>query len=624
MAISFSNIPSNIRTPLFYAEMDNSMANTATGSNKSLLIGQMLEDGQATANAPVLISSVNKAKELFGRGSQLALMVEAYRNQDTSGELWCVGQKVEGVAATGKIHISGETIKAGILSLYVNATKLGIVIPAQTSDEEIAKLVVASINSKKDLPIRAESQEEMIEASAAKLVGSALSSEDLSPLKIANASCKITIDGTAIEINDLDLSECEDFEAIATALQSKLDNRGTISFVDDHFEIISATTGTSSTVDYVTTASDIGDDTDIATLLKLSVDAKATQVLGKDSYQKGYIVICTAKGEGKYGDEIILNLNLRGYVNGEENLNGVEVTIDNMADGEGVVDLDEVFSHLGDETYTFVGIPDCDADNLDKCKNEFNDSTGRWSYARMQYGHVFTTMRRDDNELVTFGKLRNDQHVSIFGIEKANPEATWVLTAAITGREAQFISIDPARPTQTGQLNNIMATAIESRFNMQVRDTLLHNGIATLYVEGGYVRIERAITTYQVNSMGDEDNSYLDSETLFTLATIVTRLKTVITSKYARHKLANDGTRYGPGQAIVTPNVIRSELIAQYNAMEQEGLVENADLFAKYLIVERNANDPNRLDVLLPPDLVNQLRIFAMLTQFRLQYSNNA
>lgn len=42
----------------------------------------------------------------------------------------------------------------------------------------------------------------------------------------------------------------------------------------------------------------------------------------------------------------------------------------------------------------------------------------------MQYGHVFTTMRGDDNELVTFGKLRNDQHVSIFGIEKANPEAT--------------------------------------------------------------------------------------------------------------------------------------------------------------------------------------------------------
>jgi phage tail sheath gpL-like len=119
---------------------------------------------------------------------------------------------------------------------------------------------------------------------------------------------------------------------------------------------------------------------------------------------------------------------------------------------------------------------------------------------------------------------------------------------------------------------------------------------------------------------GDSDNSYLDSETLFTLAEITTRLKTAITSKYPRHKLANDGTRFGPGQAIVTPNVIRSELIAQYKAMEFEGLVENADLFAQYLIVERNVNDPNRVDVLLPPDLVNQLRVFAMLNQFRLQY----
>ena len=36
------------------------------------------------------------------------------------------------------------------------------------------------------------------------------------------------------------------------------------------------------------------------------------------------------------------------------------------------------------------------------------------------------------------------------------------------------------------------------------------------------------------------------------------------------------------------------------------------------LIVERNANDPNRVDVLLPPDFVNHLRIFAALVQFRL------
>jgi len=33
-----------------------------------------------------------------------------------------------------------------------------------------------------------------------------------------------------------------------------------------------------------------------------------------------------------------------------------------------------------------------------------------------------------------------------------------------------------------------------------------------------------------------------------------------------------------------------------------------------------DAGNPNRINVLLPPDLVNQLRIFALLNQFRLQY----
>ena len=50
----------------------------------------------------------------------------------------------------------------------------------------------------------------------------------------------------------------------------------------------------------------------------------------------------------------------------------------------------------------------------------------------------------------------------------------------------------------------------------------------------------------------------------------------------------------------------------------------HAELFKQHLIVERNSSNPNRLDVLFPPDYVNQLRIFALLNQFRLQYSNLA
>ena len=50
------------------------------------------------------------------------------------------------------------------------------------------------------------------------------------------------------------------------------------------------------------------------------------------------------------------------------------------------------------------------------------------------------------------------------------------------------------------------------------------------------------------------------------------------------------------------------------------GLVENLTEFKRHLLVERDPNDPNRINVLYPPDLINQLRIFAVLAQFRLQY----
>jgi phage tail sheath gpL-like len=71
----------------------------------------------------------------------------------------------------------------------------------------------------------------------------------------------------------------------------------------------------------------------------------------------------------------------------------------------------------------------------------------------------------------------------------------------------------------------------------------------------------------------------------------------------------------------VTPKTIRGELIAEYESMERVGLVENLSTFAQYLIVERDEINPNRVNVLFPPDYVNQLRIVALRNEFRLQYS---
>jgi len=72
------------------------------------------------------------------------------------------------------------------------------------------------------------------------------------------------------------------------------------------------------------------------------------------------------------------------------------------------------------------------------------------------------------------------------------------------------------------------------------------------------------------------------------------------------------------GQAIVTPNIIRSELIALAREWEEAGLVEGLDQFVADLIVERDQGNPNRVNALVPPDIVNQFRSFAAAIQFRL------
>ncbi|HEV7286020.1 MAG TPA: phage tail sheath C-terminal domain-containing protein, partial [Kaistia sp.] len=258
--------------------------------------------------------------------------------------------------------------------------------------------------------------------------------------------------------------------------------------------------------------------------------------------------------------------------------------------------------------------------SLDAVKEAMGDVTGRWSWSRQVFGHVFSAMRGTVSALSTFGATRNDPHVTVLGYTDS-PTPPWEWAAALTALAARSLRIDPARPLQTLPLVGVLAAPTSSRFTLSERQILLFDGIATHFTgPDGTVRIERCITTYQTNAFGQPDPSYLDVETLATLAYIIRRMRSAITTKYPRHKLANDGTTFGAGQAIVTPKIIKAELIAQYSAMEELGLVENMEAFKAALVVERDANDPNRINVLYPPDLVNQLRIFAVLAQFRLQY----
>ena len=502
MAVSFNYIPTNVRVPLFYAEMDNTQAGYFTQNKRALLVGQKLTAGTASVNTPYLVSTTDQAKTLFGQGSMLARMHALYRLQDAFGEVWCiaVADAGAGVAATGTITVTGPATAAGTINLYIGGQLVQVAVAAADSANSIATNINTAINVAVDLPV-------------------------------------------------------------------------------------------SSTV--------------------------ATNV-----------VTLTCRWKGATGNDISVLDSFRGWAGGQSIPAGVALAYSGSgfltAGATNPTLTGNVITAMGDDEYDFVIHPYTDSTSLDAFQTEYNDSVGRWAWSRQVYGHCYSAMRGTLSALTTAGALRNDPHHTIAGIDNDCPNPCWEYAAAYGGANAVCLLVDVARPTQTTPLTGILAPRAGKRFLLTERQSLLNYGIATSYVSGGLLRVERAITTYQKNTWGQSDPSYLDSETLHTLSEITRRLRNRITQKYPRHKLANDGTRFGAGQAIVTPSVVRGELLAEYADMEEVGLVENRALFAKYLIVERDSANPNRVNVLLPLDLVNQLRIFALLNQFRLQYATNA
>lgn len=494
MTVPFNHIPNNLRVPLFYAEVDNSMANSGASSMRRLIVAQVNDDATAEEiGSLAIVSSPAQARQIGGAGSMLAAMYATWRLSDPFGEIWCIGLKnTEGAKASGSLTLTGTAGAGGLLSLYIAGHRVQAVVVAGGSAADAAAALAAKVNALADLPVTAQA------------VGGA--------------------------------------------------------------------------------------------------------------------VTLTCKWTGASGNDISLILNRLGKSNGEALPQGLTAVVAPMAGGAGVPDMADALAALGDESFEFICQPWTDTTSLDAWKLAMDDSAGRWSWTKQLWGHVYSARRGTLGEQVAAGMARNDQHMTIHGVEPQIPQPVWVFAAAMAARTAVFISADVSRPTQTGALSGIDPSPSSARFILTERQSLLEYGTATSTYSGAQ-RIERSVTTYRVNAYDQPDDSYLDSETMHQTAYVIRRLQGIVTSKYGRHKLANDGTRFGAGAALVTPSVIRGELLSEYAKLEEEGHVENAELFARHLIVERAPNSPNRLNVLFPPDYVNQLRVFALLNQFRQQYA---
>ncbi|MEW5727721.1 MAG: phage tail sheath subtilisin-like domain-containing protein [Pseudomonadota bacterium] len=346
----------------------------------------------------------------------------------------------------------------------------------------------------------------------------------------------------------------------------------------------------------------------LATSLAAAVNANAdlpvtAAVDGVDTAQ----VNLTCKWKGETGNDIDIRA---GYYIDDRLPTGLALTVTAMAGGSANPDVGPALAAVTNEWFTDVICPYTDSTNLVQLEDE---ARRRFGGTVMMDMHVFAGLKGTHGALATAGSARNSQHLSLLGAKGA-PQAPWKWAAALGGLASFEASQDPARPLQTCVLEGIMPPPVSDRFGLDERNLLLFDGISTWTVDdGGLVRLDNVITTYQTNAYGLEDPSYLQIERLKTLAFCRYSMRARISQKYPRAKLGKDGTK---GKGVITPTDIRTELVALFGDWEAAGLVEDLSQFKRDLYVEVDANDGDTANAMVPPNLIGQFRRFKARIEF--------
>jgi phage tail sheath gpL-like len=496
--ITFNNIPDTIRTPGMYTEIDNSRALKGLFPNphKALLIGQKTSSGSKPSEVLYQITSDGLADGFFGAGSQLAIMCNAFKQNNPNTELYAVALSDAGaaVAASGVIRFS----------VALSATGFSLV---------------------------------------------------------GNGTYNLLIDGIKVPV-------------VLTSGWSAADIN-------------------SAAIDKITATDQL-------------------PVTGSTNATSALCII--AKNAGSQGNFIDIRAN---YYTGKEDPSGFgdSAPITAMANGATDPSVSGVWAIAADIQFHYVGMPYDGATNIASLETELADRFG--PLVNLQ-GQGFVGVRKSLADASTLGNSRNSAHNCIMAAY-GSPSGPARWTAALCAVAAYNLNQDPARPLHYLPLKGILAPTEADRFMRSERDILLYDGIATYLVDsGGNVCIERCITTYQTNAAGVLDPSYLDVQTLATLSEIRYQYKARMLTRFIvpRFKLVSDTFPVQPGTNVVQPKTIKDEIIALFTMLRDKGLIENLDDFKTNLIVERSTTDQNRVDVLLPPDLVNQFMMLGSIIQF--------
>lgn len=350
----------------------------------------------------------------------------------------------------------------------------------------------------------------------------------------------------------------------------------------------------------------------IATALAAAINANGD--LPVTATSSAAVVTLTARHKGSVGNTIDVRANYRGLTGGEAYPAGVGISTSmpfTLSGGTSNPDLATALASLPAKAYHQWLHCYSDATSITLIENTL---LNRWgSIGKPQREVSVTSFHGTVSAFITYLGSRNSQFSVIRHVFREPTYAPFAVASFGTELFNRRV-IRPSKPAQNILLPDDLPAAEKDQLTWQERQSILAAGGATTKVgEFGGVYIERCRTTYKTNEAGAPDETFRDVETVHQAADILLAMDSTLRRSFPAASLVDDTTPIPSGvDDVIAPRTVKGELVALGTRLQQAFLIDDIQLYKDGLVVERDANDRNRLNIGTLIRDVKGARVFAI------------
>lgn len=155
MPVQLNTIPS-VLTPGVYVEIDNSQAVQGTPGQRhvALLIGMRRSTGTIAAGVVTPITGAPQGGQYFGRGSQLAQMIDGWKGANANTEVYAIAldEDAGGAKATATVTITGTATEDGTLTFIWGGRRRTVGVAKGDAFGTVAAAIKAKDDADGDSP----------------------------------------------------------------------------------------------------------------------------------------------------------------------------------------------------------------------------------------------------------------------------------------------------------------------------------------------------------------------------------------------------------------------------------------------------------------------------------------